>query len=86
MRSYLKHLREEKNLSQHNVAEQIQISQQAYSLIEKGERQRDMTIGRLYKLAEIFEVGTDEIIKMENDYQNTNSQKLAWFLNIKLEN
>lgn len=68
LRLYLKNLREQKELSQHDVAKLIGVSQQAYSLIENGDRQQDMKLSTLQKISEIFSTPLDEILKLENKY------------------
>ena len=66
MRKWLKELREKANMSQQNVAEQLGISQNYYSMIESGERQSKMTIDTAQKLAKIFDVSIDVILENEN--------------------
>lgn len=66
MRNWLKELREKSNMSQQNVAEQLGISQNYYSMIETGERQSKMTIDMAQKLAKIFNVSIDVILENEN--------------------
>lgn len=66
MRKWLKELREKFDMSQQNVAEQLGISQNYYSMIESGERQSKMTIEMAQKLAKIFDVSIDVIFKNEN--------------------
>lgn len=70
MRLYLKNLREQKELSQYDVAKLIGVSQQAYSLIENGDRQQDMKLSTLQKISEIFSTPLDEILKLENKYNS----------------
>ena len=68
LRLYLKNLREQKELNQHDVAKRIGVTQQAYSLIENGDRQQDMKLSTLQKISEIFSTPLDEILKLENKY------------------
>ena len=56
MRAYLKTLRNEKSLSQENVAQCLGIKQNYYAMIENGERQKDMNLSLAEKLADVFEV------------------------------
>jgi len=50
----IKETREAKRLSQYDMADKLGISQSAYLQIEKGKT--DLTINRLYQIAEILEV------------------------------
>jgi DNA-binding XRE family transcriptional regulator len=77
MRSYLKNLRDEHKKSQQNVAEEIGLTQQYYNFIENGERQKDMSLSLMEKLADAFCLPLDEIIKAEKEYQRTLGQKGA---------
>lgn len=64
-RTWLKDLREEKQLTQQNVADMLGISKQYYQLIEAHERQKKMDITLMTKLSEIFDVSFNEIIEQE---------------------
>lgn len=64
-RNYLRKLREDRGLSQFQMAEELEISQQYYSLIENGDRQQKMSVDLLVKLAAIFHVRLSELIEME---------------------
>ncbi len=66
MRTYLKELRENLNLTQLGVAQKLNISEGSYSLIENGKRQSDMTISMAQKLASIFDVSIDVILENES--------------------
>jgi transcriptional regulator with XRE-family HTH domain len=63
----IKRLREFKNYTQEYVAEQLQISQTAYSKIERDET--DVSFSKLNKIAKILGVNVNDII-------NTNDEKL----------
>ena len=65
MRDWLKNLRIEQNLSQQTVAEELKITQQHYSLIESGERQKDMSVSMAEKLANVFGVPLSYILENE---------------------
>ena len=56
MREYLKQRRKELGMSQKEVADAIGISQNYYSIIEKGERQKDMKATTLVKLSEVLKI------------------------------
>lgn len=66
MRIYLKKIRENANLTQADVAKELNISEGSYSLIENGKRQLKMTIEMAKKLAEVFGVSIDTILENEN--------------------
>jgi transcriptional regulator with XRE-family HTH domain len=61
----LKELREEKNINQKVVADMLNISQQAYSRYETGER--EPSIESLKKLAKFYKVSIDYIVEMNWD-------------------
>ena len=56
----IKHLRESAHLTQKQVAQKLNCSQQAYSTYELG--QRDLPTDILRKLAEIYNTTTDYIL------------------------
>ncbi|NLZ47147.1 MAG: helix-turn-helix transcriptional regulator [Clostridiales bacterium] len=66
MRIYLKELRNKFQLTQEETANRLGISQNYYSMIEKGERQQNMQIDFLKNLAKVFNVSIDWVIKQEN--------------------
>jgi Predicted transcriptional regulators len=68
MRGYLKKLREDRGLSQQDVAEKLAVSRQYYSLIENGDRQPNMDITLGAKLASALGVSMQAIITAETDY------------------
>ena len=65
MRDYLRKLRNEKGITQLEVANQLNISESGYSLIESGERQKDMSISMAEKLAAILDVPLTVILENE---------------------
>lgn len=56
----LKELRKAKGLTQHQLANELGISQQAYARYEKGDR--EPKISTLIKLADYFDVSVDYLI------------------------
>ena len=66
MRQYLKVLREKNNLTQAEIAEKLNISESYYAMIELGERQKDMNLSLVEKLAEVFGVPVGDIIAEES--------------------
>lgn len=65
MREWLKILRNEKNVTQQKVAHEIGMSLSNFNLIENGERQKDLDLSLVIKLAKIFDVSVDYIIAEE---------------------
>ena len=65
MREYLKELRQKKSLSQQAVADKIGVVQSYYTMIETGERQKDMSLSVMKKLSDVFDVPLAYIIKEE---------------------
>ena len=57
LQNELKHYREKNNYSQEQIAQKINITQQAYSNYEKGKRLPNIEI--LIKLADIYEISLD---------------------------
>ena len=60
----IRKIRELNNLTQEYMAEQLKISQSAYSRLEKGEVKAD--INRLEAIAKIFTVKIEEIINFDS--------------------
>lgn len=68
MRCYLKELRKNKKITQQNVAKQLKISPQYYSLIEKGERKEKLDVVTLCGLAQVFDVPLSVLVEKEKTY------------------
>ena len=69
MRGYLIQYRKDKNMTQQNVIEKMNVSQVYYSLIESGQRQSDMDLSIMQKLAKAFDVDISAIVSAETKYQ-----------------
>lgn len=67
MRHYLVTLRKEKNFTQKQLAEKLDISESYYNQIENGERQRRMDITIIDRLSKALGVSTADIINYENN-------------------
>jgi Predicted transcriptional regulators len=65
MREYLKDLRDAKGFTQQDVADKLNVSRQYYCFIENGSRQSNMDITLAVKLADVFSVTVESIIKNE---------------------
>lgn len=74
-------LRKQHNLSQEQVAEKLGVARQTISKWELGETTPEMD--KLILISEIYNITLDELVKEENEVKvvnnpnNTNSQKLA---------
>ena len=74
-------LRKNKNLSQEQLGNELNVARQTVSKWELGETTPEMD--KLIKMSEIFGVSLDELMKGQdidinnNDVNNTNTQKLA---------
>ncbi len=69
MRKWLKELREHEKLSQTAVAKQLGITQHYYSMIENGERQKDLDLSIVMKLSELFGVTVEWIAEQEKKHK-----------------
>lgn len=58
----IRRLRLDRELSQENVAFNLQISQSSYAKLESG--QSKLSVDRLYQLAAYFNVPIEELLKM----------------------
>ena len=65
MRHYLKMLRQGKGLTQLETAKKLNVSESYYSMLENGERQKDMNLSLAEKLAEVFDVSLSQIVEEE---------------------
>mgnify|MGYP003296596465 CR=1 FL=1 len=65
MRQYLREIRKQSGLSQQDVAEKIQVTRQYYQQIEKGVRQKEMSLPLLIRLSQIFEIPVFDLIEKE---------------------
>jgi len=65
MREYLKNMRVKKKATQEDVAFALNMSQNNYSQIENGIKQKDMNLSLLIKLSNYFEVDLDYLIEQE---------------------
>lgn len=69
----IKRKRKQKGYSHENMAHELDISQVAYSKIEKSDTK--LSVERLYKLAEILETSVLDLLNehTENEFNQTNS-------------
>ncbi len=71
MREWMGQTRKNCNLTMKEVSEKLGISESYYSMIERGERQQALDVSFAYKLANIFDLPLDNIVKMECDEAHT---------------
>lgn len=67
MREYLVTLRKEKNLTQKQLAEKLDISESYYNQIENGERQKRMDITVIDRLSKALDISVNDIIRYESE-------------------
>lgn len=67
VKEWLKDLRREKGLSQEETAKCLGVSQQYLSLIEQGKRQRKISLDLALKIAKLFDVSVDFVLKHEQE-------------------
>lgn len=65
MREWLAKIREEKGMTQLEVAKQLDISEGYYCYIEAGKRQKKMDLTIAAKLSEIFKLPIEQILELE---------------------
>lgn len=62
---WLKELRSKKKLTQAETAKLLSVAGSTYTMIENGDRQKDLDLSLVVKLAEIFGVSMDYIAEQE---------------------
>ena len=67
----LKDIREDKDMTQKEVAEYLKITQQQYSLYENGKR--TLPVDLLIELSKLYKLSTDYILGLSNDYSIKNN-------------
>ena len=67
----IKGLRETRKYTQEYMAESLGISQRSYSSIENGQTQ--LTVDRLFDIAEVLQVSVGDIIGTDNQYVYNNN-------------
>lgn len=72
LRSYLRSRRMKINSTMNDMAKKLDISESYYSLIENGDRQTDMSLSIIEKLAKAFGVSVQTIVKEEMKYKKEN--------------
>jgi len=72
MRYYLRSRRMKINSTMNDMAKKLDISESYYSLIENGDRQTDMSLSIIEKLAKAFGVSVQTIVKEEMKYKKEN--------------
>ena len=67
MRDWMKQKREEKSLTQQNVADKLGISKQYYQFIESGKRQKDLCSSLILGLADCFGMSPIDVVNKEKE-------------------
>lgn len=67
MRTWLKKLRQESSKTQLETANELDISESYYNLIENGERQKQLSMELAQKIADVFGITLDDISKHESE-------------------
>lgn len=65
----LRSLRTEKNLTQSQLAEKLELSTIHYSLIEQGQRKFSLEV--LFRIMDVFDVDADRVLAIEPDHIHT---------------
>lgn len=78
MRAWLKDLRENRALTQAQVAKNLNIKQSYYCEIENGKKQISLNLSMATKLAALFDVSLEDIAEFEKNrgasYENTSTE------------
>ncbi len=67
MRRWLQKARKKAGMTMAEVAEKISISESYYSMIEAGERQKQMDITLAVKLADVLGLSIESVVAMERE-------------------
>lgn len=70
MRTYLKELRTGSGKTQQAVADALNISQNYYSYIENGKRNKELSLRILFILADFYGVDLQDLVNEEAKYMN----------------
>lgn len=82
----IKSIREVKQLSQKHVADELDMTVSGYSKIERGEV--NLTLNRLEKIAEIFQVRVSEVLSFDESvvFNNYGHNEVQSFNNYQVKN
>ena len=70
LRKYLKELRKKSGLKQSDMAEKLGIADSSYTMVELGERQKDMSLSFAEKLSKVLDVPVSLIMEEEAKLRN----------------
>lgn len=70
MRDWLFDNRKKLGLTQAQMAEKLDVSESYYSYIENGERQKNMDITLISRLAVIFHLTAQQIVELEESWRS----------------
>lgn len=65
LRNYLKKIRKESGLTQEQAALKFGIGASSYTMIENGERQKDISLSLAKKISDVFDVPLSTVIEEE---------------------
>lgn len=77
----LRDLRLEKNLTQKQVAEQLEISPTCYSGYEQGYREPDIKM--IIKICKFFDVSADYLLGLKDEWQGASAQSYTFLFSKK---
>ncbi len=72
----LRDIREDRDLTQKQVADYLKITQQQYSLYENGKR--TLPVDMLIELSKLYGVSTDYILGLSNEYNIKNNVNINY--------
>ena len=68
MRSYLRDIRKEKDITMEQVARALGVTRQYYAMIENGQRKKNMDISTLYQISEYLQVPFIYLVELEMEW------------------
>ncbi len=72
----LRDIREDRDLTQKQIADYLKITQQQYSLYESGKR--TLPVDLLIELSKLYGLSTDYILGLSNDYKIKNNVNINY--------
>ena len=80
MRAWLKQARENKQLTEKQVADRLRISENYYTSIESGKSQKQMDLALIERLSVLLDVSTETIIELEREKSRSIKERevISW--------
>lgn len=72
MRTWLKDLREDRQLTVQKMAEELEIGADHYAVIENGQLPLNIPVLMAVKLSELFDIPLSRLILYEQEYKESN--------------